>query len=217
MGWITKLERKYRRYGIPNLMRIIAIGMGAVLVGTLLWRDLYGMLTLNWAAVMRGQVWRLVTFLFVPPAGSLVWMVVLIYCFFSIGSVVESRMSTFRFTLYYLFSTLGCILVAALFGYAENTQINFSLFLAFAALMPDEQVMFFFVLPVKAKWLGWAYLGLQAYNIIKAFRVSARAGIVGLVTLAVILAIFCVFFGSQMLQSFRESQQIRQNRRNWRR
>ena len=68
------LERKLRRYAISDLMKYIVIGQGIVFALLYIWPTLgyrlYSLITLTRAGLMRGQIWRLVTFVFVPPSSS---------------------------------------------------------------------------------------------------------------------------------------------------
>ena len=68
MNFLNKLEKKYRKYAIPNLMYYIVMLYGAGLVIQLFapmayWR----FLTLDIGALMHGQICRLVTFIIYQP------------------------------------------------------------------------------------------------------------------------------------------------------
>src|SRR5262249_32400335 len=113
--------------------------------------------------VFRGEVWRLVTFLFVPPFyGIPIFFVFYCLLFYLIGIVLEQTWGTARFNVFLLVGYV-CNVAAALGLYAA-TGINIpapsgfiysTLFLSFAYLYPDFVLMIYFILPVKVKWLGW--------------------------------------------------------------
>ena len=164
MTWLDRLERKLRRFGIPNLMTYIVGGMALVFVADLLLPvNLYALLSLNMPLVMQGEVWRLITFIFLPPSTSIIWIIFSLYFYWMLGSGLESQWGAFRFTLFYLVGILGSIAAAAISGgYVQNTYLNLSLFLAFAALYPNHQIMLFMFIPVKMKYL--AILDLVLYG-----------------------------------------------------
>ncbi len=72
MKWVYKLERKFGRICIPHLMLVIIAGQAMVYLANLLNPDilLLSRFSLNWAAVMHGEVWRLLTFVFIPQSTS---------------------------------------------------------------------------------------------------------------------------------------------------
>ena len=122
--------------------------------------SLISYLTLNIPAVLQGQIWRLVTWLFVPQQGSIFWMALSLYFYYMIGTALENRWGARRFLIYYVIGALanvaGAFIAHLLTGYGIglNTYLYYSLFIAFAALYPDMQFMLFFCIPVKAKWLA---------------------------------------------------------------
>ena len=68
-NWLSKLERKFGRYAISNLMYYIiilyAVGFVLNLVNPGFY---YQFLSLDAPAILRGQVWRIVTFIIQPPS-----------------------------------------------------------------------------------------------------------------------------------------------------
>ena len=73
MLWFTKLEQKYGKYAIPNLTLylIVCYAIGYLLQLSANYNpaisNLIGYLTLDIYAVLHGQVWRIVTWLLIPP------------------------------------------------------------------------------------------------------------------------------------------------------
>ena len=154
--FLNKLERRLKGACIHNLMLYIVLGMLAIYLidflrpGLALSSHLY----LDMGLVAQGQVWRLITFIFLPPATSIFWLAFSLYFYYLIGSALEGQWGSFKFNIFYLVGILGSILSALLTGYASNTYLNLSLFFAFAILYPDFQMMLFFFIPIKIKYLA---------------------------------------------------------------
>ena len=179
------------RFGIPNLMRVIVIGNVAVYVLMLLTQandaNALSFLTFNLNALLRGEVWRLVTFVFVPAYSSPFALLISLYFYYWIGSTLERQWGTAKFNLYYisgaLLTVLGVVLASLITGNpyltaAGTGYVNLSMFFAFAFLFPDTTVLLFFILPVRMKWLAYLDGALFAFDIIKAIGAHNWAGVV---------------------------------------
>jgi membrane associated rhomboid family serine protease len=156
MSWLSKLERRYGHWCIPNLISILVAGQIVVYaVELFVNQNITYYLSLSRSAILAGQVWRLVTFVFVPfSSGSIISFVIGTYFTWFIGSALEGAWGDFRFNLYILLGMLGAIAACFATGYADTYCLSLSLFLAFALLYPEQQVLLFFVLPIKVKYLG---------------------------------------------------------------
>ena len=154
------------RFGIPNLMRVIVIGNVAVYVLMLLTMradaNALSFLYLDGSKVLRGEIWRIVTFIFVPASSSPFWLAISLYFYYWIGSTLERQWGTAKFNLYYisgaLLTVLGVVLASLITGNpyltaAGTGYVNLSMFFAFATLYPNLQFLLFFIIPVKAKLL----------------------------------------------------------------
>ena len=207
------LERKLRQYTIADLMKYIVFGQGAVYLLMYIWPTLgyrlYSMITLSRSAILRGQIWRLVTFVFAPPNSSPIFILFSLYFYYMIGSALERRWGKVRFNLFYLVGVLGAILTALITGYAGNTYLNLSLFLAFAAMFPNEEVLLFMILPIKMKYL--ALLDVVIY--LREFIVGGASARV-----AIILCLLNVwlFLGGDLMQTLRRESQYWRTRYNFR-
>ncbi|MCX7824589.1 MAG: rhomboid family intramembrane serine protease [Verrucomicrobiae bacterium] len=157
MNWLDQLERRLGRYAIPGLVRIV-IGLNA-LVWVLLHanREWYETLTLDPERVMQGEVWRLVSYLFIPPAMDAIWLALALYFLWIVGEGLEQEWGAFKLNVFYFTGMIATTAVAFFIarGAVDNRFLNLSLFLAFATVFPEFEVLLFFVLPVKVKWLGW--------------------------------------------------------------
>lgn len=216
MTWIDKLERRFGRYGIPRLMVFLTGIMLAVYAADLvLGGQILPMLTFNRSLILQGEIWRVVTFLFLPPSSSPIWILFALYFYVIMGNSLESAWGCFRFNLFYLVGALAAILSGFLTGYASNGYLNMSLFLAFAALYPNHQVLVFFFLPLQVKWL--ALLDLVYYAIALVTGTWAtRVGVL-FAFLNVLL-----FFGGPLVRNLKQQlgwwktrQQFRRNNRRW--
>ena len=194
--WIYKLERKIPWFKIPNLTLWIAIISGLVYFFDLVSMaqnnnfTLSSLIYFNRDLIFGGQIWRLVTFIFVPPSSvfsplgsNIIFILLSLYFLYFIGTGLESVWGEFKLTVYY---TTG--LIFAILG----TFLNLSLFLAFAALYPDLSVMIFFIIPVKVKWLGYFSSLILLFSIISSLFALRWSNAVA-ATMAV--ANFLLFFG----------------------
>lgn len=210
--WLNWLERKFGRYGIPDVMLYVTSTMLVLYLFQNVLRvfNVTGLFALVPSLVLRGQVWRLITFVFLPPASSMLTVLLALYFYYFIGSSLENYWGTFRFNVYYLCGILGTIVAAFLTGYATNDYLNLSLFFAFAALFPEQEVLLFFVIPMKIKYL--AYLDAAYFLLGFVFGSwSVRAAIIAS------LINFFLFFGPDFLRRQRDRQRFRATQENFRR
>lgn len=174
MKWFSKLERKYGRYAIRNLMYYIIILYAAGLMIELVAPEIYyRYLSLNMEAILHGQVWRLVTFLMQSPGSGMLFSLIALYCYYVMGSMLERTWGAFRFNMYYFIGVLGTILTALVLylitgnSYALGTgYINLSLFFGVAMSFPDITFYFMYIIPIKAKWLAGIEAVVYAYMFI---------------------------------------------------
>ncbi len=176
---VEKLERKFGKYAIRGLMKYVIL---VYLVGFIAYSvnpDFYFQwLMLDIDKILEGQVWRLFSFLIQPIEGdSIIFTVLMLYIYYSIGTSLERVMGSFRFNLFYfsgiLFNLLAGVLIYVItrctFGVGFNypidlSYLNMSMFLVFAAIFPDSSFYLMFLLPIKAKFMLIAYgvlLGIE--------------------------------------------------------
>lgn len=208
MNWLDKLERKWGRYAIHNLMYYIiilyAVGFVLQLIAPAFY---YSYLSLNAEAVLHGQIWRIVTFIIQPPSSSVLFMVIALYFYYMLGSSLERTWGAFRFNVYFfsgvLFHVIAALVVYLLTGISlpiGTGYLNLSLFFAFAALYPDMQFLVFFMIPVKVKWLALLDGLYFAYAILQAFLPAYGGSVYGILykanALAAVVSVlnFVIFF-----------------------
>ncbi len=215
MKWIYRLERRLgRNFGIPNLMIYITSTMLAVyIMGFFFMPGLIGYFGLSWRAVLQGQIWRLLTFLILPPTwGNILLLLIALYATYHIGNTLELEWGTTLFTIYYLLGAMGAILAAVITGYGTNYYLYLSLFLAYAYLYPNATFMLFFLLPIKAKWLAIFNWVLYFFAFVFGSNSDRAAIVFSLIN-------FFVFFGPDVLrtvkQNYQTSKRRREYRKNW--
>ncbi|HWA98772.1 MAG TPA: hypothetical protein VG713_09785 [Pirellulales bacterium] len=166
---LPKLERRLRRFAIPNLtLGLIVVQVAAYLFETMQPGGLIR-LALIPERVLLGEVWRVVTFLALPPTTNVLFAFFFWYMFFLMGSAVEQAWGALRYNLYLLvgwIATVGAAFFDPAFP-ATNAFLEGSVFFAFAYLFPDFEFLLFFVLPVKVRYLailGWVGIGLAVFR-----------------------------------------------------
>ena len=177
MNWINKLERKFGKYAISNLMFYVTIMYAAGFLICVINPAFYlQYLTLDAQAILHGQIWRIFTFIMEPPNTSWLWIIFSLLLYYYIGNNLERAWGAFRFNLYFfsgvLFHVAAAILVYLITGMSLSmgtTYLNLSLFLVFAFLYPDVQFTLYFVIPIKVKWLALLDVIIFAYGILQAF------------------------------------------------
>ena len=194
--------RRYPEFGLPGLMRYIVIAQAAVYVLTIFSSAAAtSFLAFRWYAVLHGEIWRLVTFVLMPPYSSLhdaLWLALSLYLYYMIGATLEQEWGTAKFNLYYASGAVLTLLVGVITGllvgdiWIAGTQfINLSMFFAFAMLYPDTQFLLF-IIPVKAKWLAWLDAAFFGFSALRSAFVLNIAGV--LLPLIAILNFFVFFW-----------------------
>jgi hypothetical protein len=184
-------------FAIPHLSLYLVIGQVAIFG-----LELSGIIPSSeplWlipAKVLAGEWWRLITFILVPPAASIYFIVFAWYMFYFFGSALEGHWGVSRYNLFLLTGwaiTVGLSFVTP-WAVASNAFIAGSVFLAFAWIAPNFEIMLFFILPVKVKWLALLTWLTYLYTLVTG-NLPAR--------LAVLAATgnFLIFFGRDMWMS----------------
>lgn len=197
---VDRFVYRHPRFGIPNLMQVIVVGNIIVFLLAMFagWNSI-SFLSFDLQHILHGELWRLVTFIFVPNNSSPLWLAVSLYFYYFIGSSLEREWGTAKFNLYYFSGVVLTVLstvVASLisgsnFSVAGTGYINMSMFFAFAMLYPETQVLLFFIIPLKIKWLAWIDGGFFLLSILSSIL---RGDLVGWVAPVIALLNFVVFF-----------------------
>ena len=207
MSLLDKLERRFGVLGIPGLPRIL-VGFGALVFG-LAWLlpGYISMLTLDPSKIRHGEVWRLVTYIFIPQSTSPLWVIFALWFLWWVGEGLERAWGSFRLTLYFLVGMIGTTIAAFFFGSNfSNSMLLMSLFLAFAHFYPEEIIYILFILPVRIKWLAWiagAFLLLGFFVNSNSYRASLVAA----------LANYLIFFGPEFFSRAKHRQEVSSRRK----
>lgn len=219
-SWLDRFCYRHPRLGIPNLMLIVIAGTAVVYL-----LDMFSGAGLSFSRlisfspyyILHGQIWRLVTFVFVPMNSSPLLLFLSLYFYYFIGSALEQEWGSVKFTVFYGMGVLLNIIVgfltylpmaavlpktvAAALSTASMTYVNLSLFFAFATLYPDMQMLLFFILPIKVKWLAWIDAALFAWGILSSLFSIFTSGITALTGVIIpVIAIlnYVLFFWSEI-------------------
>ena len=213
-------ERKFGKYAIKNLSLVLIICYAFGYLFEWIYPDFLHFLYLNpYKIIFRGQIWRLVTWLVVPPSGFDFFTLLMLYFYYSIGTTLERTWGTYRYNVYIfsgaIFTILGAFLLLGytmLFqtdvftalgedyftivsGMFSTYYVNMSIFLAFAATFPNMQVLLFFILPIKVKVLGIIYGAILIYQFIVGYGTNlAVLNVANRFVIAASLMNFIVFF-----------------------
>ena len=171
MNWLDKLERKFGRYAIPNLTVYLLAGYVIGFAVYYLAPNLLRYLTLEPYYILHGQIWRIISWVLIPPTGSLFSLFFLVLLYYSLGTALERTWGTFRYNVYIFsgifFTVIAVFILYGVFyliygvalpmssiGLISTNYITMSIFLAFASIYPDMEVMLYFILPIKMKWMA---------------------------------------------------------------
>ena len=188
-GPIDRFCAKHPNFGIPNLMKIIVFGQIAVYLVDLISRLMFSqswmsILQFYPAYILHGQVWRLVTWVVVPYASSPFMLLLSCYFYYWIAAMLEREWGTARFTLFYLSGMVLSVLLGLAMGLVQmNTTftispislgyyLNLSIFLVLAVLYGEMQVLLFFVVPVKMKWMALIDVVLVVLDMVDLARMG---------------------------------------------
>lgn len=212
MNFLDKLERKFGKYAISNLSLYLILCYGCGYILELINASFLDYLTLNPYMILHGQIWRIVTWILVPPDSLGLFTIIMLYFYYSLGTSLERTWGTFYYNVYILGGMI-CTLIGSfilmglstvLFGdyiavmgnklfyqqvaYNFSTYyINMSIFLAFAATFPEVQVLLMFIIPIKVKWLGIAYAVMLLIEFL-------QGGMIRKIVILASLLNFIVFF-----------------------
>ena len=215
MNWLNKLERRFGRYAIHNLTLYL---IGGYIIGFGVYMfvpNLLNLLTLEPAYILHGQIWRIISWVLIPPSGNIFTTVIMMLFYYSLGTALERTWGAFRYNVYIfsgiLFTVIGAFLLYLIVGvdavgygvFFSTYYINMSIFLAFAVSYPDMEVLLYFILPIKMKWMALVYAALTIYDLVRGNLFTRIAIIASLLN-------FIVFFlSSRNVKPYMPKEQMR--------
>lgn len=224
--FLNKLERKFGRYAIPDLIKyVICIYCVGALLGLLNPMVYYNYLCLDVKAVLHGQVWRFVTFLIEPSEWlsggfsmlGILFFVFKVNIFLMCGRSLEQAWGTFRFNMFFFSGVILNIVAAFIIYFATGMPyligieyIYQAMFFAFAILYPDVQFLIYFIIPIKVKWLAILDGVLMVYGVIQYMRIGAYYMAAAIL---VAFANFLIFFLSSRNYKRFSPKQVKRRRR----
>lgn len=175
---MIKNNKNHRKnFGIANLTLFLIAGYAIGYILQFVSPQILSYLTLDANQILHGQVWRLLTWLVVPPSGFDVFTLLMLYFYYRIGTLLENLWGTAKYSRYILggigLTIAASFLMLAYFRFGmgltgealayysaigsisfSTYYINLSIFMGYAATFPDMMVLYFFVIPLKVKVLG---------------------------------------------------------------
>lgn len=220
-GLLDRLEARYGRHkGIRNLMNIVVIGTICVFMMDYLLpvftqgTTMSSLLSFNKSRIMKGEIWRVITFIFVPESSAnLIMMAIGLYFDWLMGDMLQSHWGTLRFTIFYTAGMLGAVIGGCITGYATAYYLNMSLMLAMACIYPDMQLRLYGMINLKLKWLALLSLLMMVLPMISAMR---YIGWQQPLAMALSLINVLIFFADRLLERFRTMRRHQQWKKNWR-
>lgn len=190
--YMSNFEKKFGKYALKNLPLMLIMCYAVGYLVQLINPDFLMFLTLNPYEILHGQVWRLFTWIIVPPSSLDIFTLIMLYFYYSVGNALEHTWGTYRFNVYIfmgLFLTILGSFVAMGLGYLfygealanpelartifqlssgffSTYYINMSILLAFAATFPRAQILLMLIIPVQMKWMGIAYAVLLVLQLV---------------------------------------------------
>ena len=201
--FLSDMERKFGRYAISNLtIYIIAIYIVGYIIRLMPnGNTILSYITLNPYLILHGQIWRLVSWVLIPPTSLSIWLLITLYFYYFIGTTMERTIGTFRYNVF-IFTGMLLMILAAFVSYGwivltsggsgsevvayrmmtysyifSTYYLQEMVFLSFAITYPQMQVLFMFIIPIKVKYLGIFYAAYMAFEAISNGIISGMVPI----------------------------------------
>ncbi len=188
MNFLKKLEKKFGRYAVPNLTRYIiltyVIGYAIFFLQQTTKAPLIGYLTLDPGLILKGQVWRIISWILMPPSSLSIWTIIMLLLYYQLGTALEAAWGDFLYNVYIFFGLIMTVVgafiayalvpgTAEMFSYATAASyplittyyVSLSIFLGFAMTFPNQQLLFMFIIPIKIKYLAIVDVVYLIYSI----------------------------------------------------
>ncbi|MBE5911668.1 hypothetical protein [Pseudobutyrivibrio sp.] len=227
---LDKLEKKFGKYAINNLIIYLLGGyiigyllqFGQSFTGV---RYLDLLKLEPYLIINNLEIWRIFTWVLIPPSGNPLILLIMFLLYYQLGGTLERTWGTFKFNVY-IFGGIIFTIIAAFVSYFMlmlqygdkfNTvyQLNggmivgniittenilMTIFLAFAVCFPDMQILLYFIIPIKMKWMAIFYLVIIGYNIIS--YITAGAWCVVIPVIASLLNFVIFYFSTRNMSRY---------------
>ena len=187
MKFLRKLQSKFGKYAIKNLTRYIIgtyiVGYIILAIGTYTGSGIQYYLALNPGAIMRGEIWRLITWILMPPSQISLFTALMLFVYYQLGTVLEHAWGAFYYNLYIFFGMLCTVIGAFIIYYPgggaliiemtggtifSTYYVSLSIFLGFAMTFPNQQMLLFFIIPIRIKWLALVDVAFLIYSVLRS-------------------------------------------------
>ena len=222
MNWLDKLERKFGRYAVKNLTVYLLACYAVGFIVDLVMPKLAYYFTFEPALIFQGQIWRLISWVIIPPSDGVIYFIFMMLLYYSLGMTLENIWGTFRYNLYIfsgmIFTVIGAFLayfiitvqsggaVIGIGGLVSTYYINLTIFLACAAIMPELKLYLYGILLVKMKWFAILDAVLIGMDLIGGNTVTR------IMIVASLLNFILFFLSSRNAQRYNPKQVIRRKK-----
>ncbi len=174
MNFLDKLQRKFGKYAISNIITYLLYISVVFFALMLISPGAFNYLYLDFNKVFSGEVWRIITFIFlaIVPSGNIIMDIlyaVIGFMFMQyIGGSLESIWGAFKTNVYIFISIFLALIISLLFRIPilGSFFIFDSLFLAFAYEFPNNEIRMYFLIPIKIKYLAYIRVAFMVYTLI---------------------------------------------------
>lgn len=207
MKLMDKMERKFGFLAIHNLTLYIVVGQALTFLMIVMRPEgaerVLALMSFNFSRFLDGEVWRILSFILIPETTSMIFIIFALMILQMMGGALEQHWGAFRYNLYLLTGVIGVLVAGIIVPYHPISSyflLN-SIVFAFAYLYPNYELNLFLVLPVKVKWIAWLSFGLVLY-------LFFQGGIATKLEAAGALLNFPLFFGADILRSFKAKKRV---------
>lgn len=195
--WLDRLERRLGAFSVPGLASFLAAMTAAVGILSFMRPEFPLQLHLDPDLLRQGQLWRALTFLFIPPQTGPIWLFFWLLLMYAAMKHLEAAWGDFKFTFYWACGAAATT-AAALAGdmVLSNVPLNMSLYLAFARLNPEYEILLFFFFPVKMKYLARLAWTVAAWTLLTGGTHTRLATLAGFCN-------YLIFFGGGHWDDFK--------------
>lgn len=208
--FLDKLEAKHPNWALDGLMRYISLFM--ILIYFLNSNQIltYDQLILSKSYIMEGQIWRLFTFLLIPISNNAFFLIFELMILIMCADGIESVMGSFKLTMYYLLGALFMIIASLIDPNIQLTSyyLYLTLFFGYATLFPNQEMLLFFIIPIKIKYLAY-------FSGVLIILLFLAASIPGKISIVLSVANYLLFFAIPALNGIRYERQQRIRRENY--
>jgi len=206
-SWFVALEKRFGKLAIPGLIRYLILLNALVFVLILMNPAFPTLISLDPGKILQGQVWRLFSWIFIPPTTSLIWILFALLFLWTLGEGLERAWGPFRFTLFYALGWFLCTASGLAFGSGwASVFLNVTLLFAFATIYPDTVFYLFLILPVKVKWIAWLTFAI----LVVPMFITLPLGQKGIILAS--MANYVLFFGPTAIRGLKTRAEVAQRR-----